>query len=98
MNNTRNIQVDDDDGDSNAVPNPRGEVLGTFFSFSNIFMCLYIVMCVHLLSNYPKMWFFKVPVNTYENCFLALETIETRFTKVETYKTPLEQSSLILSI
>ena len=45
MNNTRNMQLDDDDdddGDSNSVPNPWGEVLGTFsFAFEHIPVFIY---------------------------------------------------------
>ena len=85
-----------------SVPNPWGEVLGTFFFFelliriSIMFFLLCMLDFADIISN---LWFWTFRQNASKVYFFeSVKTVETRVEKLETHKTPLEQSSLILSI
>ena len=85
-----------------SVPNPWGEVLGTFFFFElliRIFIMFFLLCLLDFADIIPNLWFWTFRQNASKVYFFeSVKTVETRVEKLETHKTPLEQSSLILSI
>ena len=82
---------------------PKGKFLAPFLPFRTSYTNIYnVLLCVlNFDAIIPNLWFFEGFIRTplkFIFFFEICKTVETRVEKVETHKTPLEQSSLILSI
>ena len=79
------------DDDDSLYPIPKGSSWHLFFLFHQECVCVFFIQIIQ------NMWFLKVRGYCLRRSNLQ-KNVRTCFKKVETHKTPLEQSSLILSI